>query len=128
MEPLIVIGLICGGISAAVASSRGASAGLWFVLGFLFGPLGLLLSFLSGSGRNCPFCRKAVHREATKCPYCQSVVPPHSGVAQSPVIAHTEQHVDAAVQKWGPAQTLAIALIVVTVIVVATTMAFSYHP
>jgi hypothetical protein len=72
----ILIWIVCGIASAVIASNRGASGCLWFGLGVLLGPIGLAASFVSGKGqRPCPFCRKNIHAEATKCPYCQSTMP-----------------------------------------------------
>lgn len=70
---LIAIWLSFG--SAVFASRRGANGILWFCLGILLGPIGLVLSLFAGSGRVCPACRKGIHPQATKCPYCQSVFP-----------------------------------------------------
>lgn len=64
--------IVCGIAGAMVAAERGASGCLWFGLGFLLGPFGLVLSLVAGDGRRCPACRKNIHPEATKCPYCQS--------------------------------------------------------
>jgi hypothetical protein len=75
MEIALLIWLVCGIAAAIIASNRGANGCLWFGLGFLFGPFGLAFSFGAGSGRQCPACRKNIHAEATKCPYCQSELP-----------------------------------------------------
>ena len=78
MEFLLLVLLIwtfCGIGSAVVASNRGANGCLWFALGFVFGPFGLAFSFASGSSRECIACRKRVHPQATRCPYCQSELP-----------------------------------------------------
>ena len=72
MEVAILVWIVCGVAAAFVAENRGASGLLWFFLSVVFGPLGLIRSFASGSDRVCPECRKRVHREATRCPYCQS--------------------------------------------------------
>ncbi len=45
----IAIWLICGLLAAIVASSKGHGVGAWFLVGFLFGPLGLLAAVGMGS-------------------------------------------------------------------------------
>src|ERR1035441_3752357 len=72
MQFAIVVWIFCGIGAAFVAQSRGASAGLLFVLGVLFGPLGLAFAFASGTDRKCPHCHERVHPEATRCPKCQA--------------------------------------------------------
>jgi hypothetical protein len=74
VELFVIIWIFCGIGSAFVASSRGGNGCLWFGLGFILGPFGLAFSFLSGSDSQCPFCRKRIHPQATKCPYCQSAL------------------------------------------------------
>lgn len=41
---LILISVLCGAYTGAVAKSKGHPADLWFTGGFLFGPLALLAS------------------------------------------------------------------------------------
>lgn len=72
MGIVILIWLICGIAAGMIANGRGANGCLWFGLGILIGPFGLAASFFSGSDRVCHACRKNVHKDATKCPYCQS--------------------------------------------------------
>jgi len=60
-----------GIVSAFVASQRGGSGCLWLIVGILLGPFGLILAFII-PGVRCPACKKTVHPEATKCPYCRS--------------------------------------------------------
>lgn len=42
--PLIVVWLVCGFIAGTIASSRGRGFGVWFVVGILLGPLGVLVA------------------------------------------------------------------------------------
>lgn len=66
--------LILFGIGAAiVASNKGASGILWFFLGVILGPIGLLLAFFSG-GKRCPYCKSKIHKDATICPKCQQKI------------------------------------------------------
>ena len=74
MEFLIIWGLF-GVAAAVVASNRGASGCLWFILGLLFGPFGLILAFFSGPKQICPLCKSKIHKEATVCPKCNRDIP-----------------------------------------------------
>jgi hypothetical protein len=62
---------MCGIFTAIVASNRGGSGPAWFVLGFLFGPIGFVLAFFNKLPP-CPYCQKSIPRGGSKCPYCQS--------------------------------------------------------
>lgn len=84
---LLVFWFICGIAGYMIGGSKGQGV-LGFVLGFLLGPIGLLIAFLSAGNRvQCPYCRKMIDPQATKCPYCQSDVAPsrvaHAGSAHS---------------------------------------------
>ena len=70
----VIIWLIFGFASWFVASNRGGSGCLWFTLGILLGPIGLVLAFLSG-GQQCPYCKSKIHPEATVCPKCRRDLP-----------------------------------------------------
>jgi hypothetical protein len=69
---LVAIWIFCGIGASVVAKNRGADGCLWFALGALFGPFGLAFAFMAGKDKFCPSCRKRVHPEAIKCPYCQT--------------------------------------------------------
>jgi len=75
-EVALLIWIICGIAAGIVGTQRGANGCLWFGLGFLLGPIGLAVSFTASPDRQCQFCFKPVHPKATKCPYCQSTLPP----------------------------------------------------
>lgn len=68
----LIVWVFCGIGATYVASDRGANGSLWFVLGFLLGPLGLAASFMAGDNAECPSCRKRVHPKAEKCSDCQT--------------------------------------------------------
>lgn len=74
MEVLVLIissGLICGIISSSIASRKGEPIG-GFLVGFFFGPLGILVSLLSkGNRKTCPHCKEMVMVDANACPHCQ---------------------------------------------------------
>ncbi|MDT8383313.1 MAG: zinc ribbon domain-containing protein [Gammaproteobacteria bacterium] len=64
--------LLFGFASALVASSRGGRGFLYFIIGVIFGPFGLLFSFLAGPDKiECQFCKKTIREDATVCPHCQ---------------------------------------------------------
>jgi hypothetical protein len=60
---------ICGGAGAIVACLRSGPPAAGFLVGFLFGPLGLFLVALTG-GDPCPECRGPRHSKATRCCHC----------------------------------------------------------
>jgi len=85
--------------SAVIASSKNRSGGGWFLIGFLFGPFGLLVAALpavepatgrlgglanaagfaqepAGSEhRKCPFCAEVIKAEAVVCRFCGRDLP-----------------------------------------------------
>lgn len=78
-----IIWLLFGVSAAVVASGRGGSATLGFVLGFLFGPFGLIFAWFSGDAaqletdrvaegthKHCPDCAELVRQQARVCRYC----------------------------------------------------------
>src|SRR5437867_3683926 len=83
MEIVLVVWILCGVGAAVVASNRGASGCLWFGLGVLLGPIGFALAF-TNSLPPCPFCRKGVPGDATKCPHCQSELSDSAALASGP--------------------------------------------
>ena len=71
---IFTIWIICGVISAVVASNKGRSGCGWFVIGVLLGPLGLIWAAVTpsndakverraiqgGGYRNCPYCAESI--------------------------------------------------------------------
>ena len=74
MEILVIpFTLIMFAVSAVVAAStRGLERQvLWFFVGLLFGPFGLLWALLARPpGRPCRYCREYVKDWALVCPHC----------------------------------------------------------
>ena len=83
---IVSVWILCGVVSAVVASYKGRSRCGWFVLGAILGPFGLILSLVipsnavkiereaiqSGAYQKCPYCAALIRTEAVKCRYCGS--------------------------------------------------------
>lgn len=84
MELLIPFWILCGIVSAFVASSKGQGGCLWFVIGFVGGPIGVIVAFAwprnekaleqralrKGRAKACPSCAEVVRAEARVCRFC----------------------------------------------------------
>lgn len=67
--------LVCGLIAAAIGSAKGEGC-LGFIVGAIFGPLGILFALLSSGNRiTCAFCQEKVHKKALVCPHCKNPGP-----------------------------------------------------
>ena len=78
-----MIGCICGGIAAAIASSKGGSGLGAFFVGLLLGPIGVLIACFmgdpqrlaetqaaQGGRKKCPRCAELVMADAQVCRFC----------------------------------------------------------
>ena len=71
---LLICWLICGFIAAAIGGRKGEGCGAFFI-GFLFGPLGIIIAICSsGNRRPCPFCKEKIHPGSTICKHCRGAV------------------------------------------------------
>ena len=88
MEFAIAIWIMCGIVSAVIASNKGRNACGWCILGFLIGPFGILLSAVmstdqekldqeairKGVKKRCKYCHALIPASAVKCQHCGSEV------------------------------------------------------
>ena len=101
--PFAAIWLLSGIVSAVVATNKGRSGCSWFLLGFLLGPLGLILSFAvsknqvaleqrlvqRGEMQYCPYCAELVRAEAIKCRHCGENFGEDQSSSHSPYMRRT---------------------------------------
>lgn len=71
---LLAIPVVCSALGAKAQYDRGGQPILGAVVGFFFGPLGVIIAMYTG-GRICPGCRNRLpHRAAIKCARCGTEV------------------------------------------------------
>ena len=68
---ILIFWLLCGVVAAVIGAKKGAG-GTGFILGVLLGPFGILIVlFVKGDRKTCPFCRELIHESAIVCSHCQ---------------------------------------------------------
>jgi len=79
----VMLWVFCGFVCWAIASSKHDSGCVGFLIGFLLGPLGVLLVLASGGKvKQCPHCKERIHKDAVKCPKCQTNLTGTAGVVK----------------------------------------------
>ena len=66
----------CGVVTSRIASEKGRFATLWFWIGFLLGPIGVIAAVVLQVKRPCPQCQGIIDPQARKCQHCGSDVEP----------------------------------------------------
>lgn len=73
---LFLILFFLASLSASFAGRRGGNPGVWFIIGFILGPLGLLTSLLVFANQiACPICLRSVKYGASRCSWCGEKLP-----------------------------------------------------
>jgi hypothetical protein len=89
VEVVLVLWFLCGIAGAIIYSNKGHEGCAGFALGFLLGPIGVVIALVvkpndqalenralsSGEMRKCPSCAELIRTEARKCRFCGSELP-----------------------------------------------------
>jgi len=61
-------------MTIVVAKTKGKNAIVWAGIGWVLGPIGLILAVLVPDKRVCPTCKKRVSRRVVFCPFCRKPI------------------------------------------------------
>ncbi|MCB0732162.1 MAG: hypothetical protein KDC88_14135 [Ignavibacteriae bacterium] len=68
LQFMLLVGLVSGICCIFLAEKRGGSSFGWFIMGFISGPLGIIIALTAG--KKCKSCFSVVPSGAKKCRYC----------------------------------------------------------
>lgn len=137
--------IACGVACAELAESKGNSGGSFF-LGFLFGPIGLLIAWAmpanvgtvetrlvrQGKRRTCPSCAELVRTKASKCRHCGGELPPIVPAEQRSAPTAAPRLTQASLATWPGVPNLSrrkiaaiVAAVAVLIVIGATASAYN---
>lgn len=100
---MVLVGLFAMGVLGAIIGSTRSAPVAGFVMGFMLGPLGLLLTLLIDLRECCPECHGRLNGKPRRCQHCGvSLVtaPPTAPAGRACVVCHTTIPADAPADKF----------------------------
>lgn len=98
MFEIIAVALVCGVACAVIASNKNRSGFGWFILGFMFPLISLIVIACLGRAEpekleddvtTCPFCGGKIFKKATVCCHCRKDIPQPEEEKKCPFCAET---------------------------------------